>query len=42
MNGEQIPARVIGSVERADVAALQLERVPDGMITAKIGDSDRV
>jgi S1-C subfamily serine protease len=42
MNGEQVPARVIGSVERADVAALQLERVPPGLVAASVADSDGV
>jgi S1-C subfamily serine protease len=42
VDGEQIAAKVIGSVERADVAALQLERVPRGAVAAAIGDSDRL
>jgi len=42
MNGEQVPARVIGAVERADVAALQLERVPPDLVAARLGDSDQL
>jgi serine protease Do len=40
--GELIPARVTNSEINADVALLQLERVPEGAITATLGDSDRV
>ena len=37
-----IPARVTNSAVYADVALLQLERVPPGAIAAKLGDSDPV
>lgn len=39
-NGEQIPARVIGSSPAADVSLLQLEKIPEGYAPAKLGDSD--
>lgn len=41
-NDSGIPARVISSEPSADVALLQLEHVPDGLIPAKIGNSDEV
>src|SRR5262245_4106582 len=42
LNGKLIPARVTNSEVYADVALLQLERVPEGAIPAKLGDSDQV
>ncbi len=42
IDGRLVPARVIGSVVRADVAALQLEQVPPDVVPAKLGDSDRL
>ena len=39
-NGEKIPAKVLGSVPPADVALLQLERMPTGIGPAVLGDSD--
>ncbi len=41
-NGITVPAKVITSDPAADVALLQLERVPPGALVAKLGDSDRV
>jgi len=41
-NGMSVPARVIGSEVRADVALLQLERVPPGAVAARLADSDSV
>ena len=38
--GEVIPARVITSEPAADVALLQLSRVPPKAVVAKLGDSD--
>jgi serine protease Do len=40
--GELIPARVVGSAISADVALLQLERMPANYVTAKLGDSDKL
>jgi len=37
-----IPARVVGSVLSADVALLQLQKVPDGLSVARLGDSNRI
>jgi serine protease Do len=39
-NGEFVPAKVLTSDPAADVALLQLERVPAGAVVAKFGDSD--
>jgi S1-C subfamily serine protease len=41
-DGRLIPARVAFSEVYADVALLQLDRVPEGAIAAKLGDSDQV
>ncbi|HSE18651.1 MAG TPA: trypsin-like peptidase domain-containing protein [Pyrinomonadaceae bacterium] len=40
-NNEWIPARVISASAVADVALLQCDRVPKGVIAAKLGDSDK-
>jgi S1-C subfamily serine protease len=39
-NEESVPAKVLTSDPAADVALLQLERVPVGAVVAKLGDSD--
>jgi serine protease Do len=41
-NGMSVPARVIASEVRADVALLQLQRVPPGVVAARLADSDSV
>lgn len=41
-NGEIVKARVVSSEPPADVALLQLERVPASAVVAKLGDSDKV
>jgi S1-C subfamily serine protease len=41
-SGEVVEARVIASEPAADVALLQLERVPDDAVVAGLGDSDQV
>ena len=41
-DGQVIIARVIGSDMRSDVALLQLERMPQGITPAPLGDSDKV
>jgi S1-C subfamily serine protease len=41
-DGQLVPARVIGTVPFADVALLQLERVPPNAAISKIGDSNKV
>ncbi len=41
-NGEKVAARVIGSSPQADVALLQLEKVPAGYSPSILGDSDLV
>lgn len=42
VGGETVFARVIASVPAADVALLQLERVPGGVVPVPMGDSDQV
>jgi serine protease Do len=42
LGGETVPARVIASEPAADLAMLQLVRVPAGAQAARLGDSDRV
>jgi serine protease Do len=39
-NGMIVPARVVASEPRADVALLQLQRVPPGAVAARLADSD--
>ena len=41
-SGAPIPARVIASEPAADIALLQLERMPDGLVPATLGNSDKV
>lgn len=41
-NGQHVSARVVSSEKFADVALLQLERVPSDAVIATLGDSDRV
>lgn len=41
-NGELVPATVVGTVFSADVALLQLERVPADYVAAKLGDSNSI
>lgn len=42
VGGETVPARVVSSEPAADLAMLQLARVPKGAQAARLGDSDRV
>jgi S1-C subfamily serine protease len=42
VDGERVRARVIASEPDADVALLQLERVPRGAVVARLADSDTV
>jgi serine protease Do len=37
-----VPARVVASSLTSDVALLQLEKVPPGLVAARLGDSNRV
>jgi S1-C subfamily serine protease len=41
-SGETVPARIISSEPAADVALIQVSRVPKGAVVAKLGDSDKV
>ena len=41
-SGERIPARVIASEPAADIALLQLKRMPAGLTPATLGNSDEV
>lgn len=40
--GELVPATVIGTVFSADVALLQLERIPANYLAARLGDSNSI
>jgi serine protease Do len=40
IDGSVSRARVIGSIQRADLAVLQAEFVPDGIVPARLADSD--
>ncbi len=42
LSGEVVRAGVVASEPEADVALLQLERVPDGAVVATLADSDQV
>jgi serine protease Do len=42
LNGELIPAKVVSSEQTADVALLQLSRLPANAVFAKLGDSETV
>lgn len=42
VNGERVLARVIGSEPLADLALLQLQRVPEDLSSAKLGNSSEV
>ncbi|MBY0398724.1 S1C family serine protease [Myxococcota bacterium] len=41
-DGQKIFARVVAAAPAADIAMLELERVPDGAVPARLGDSDEV
>jgi serine protease Do len=41
LNGKSVKANVIASSAEADVALLKLETIPENMIVAKLGDSDK-
>jgi serine protease Do len=41
-DGQQIPARLIGKDSRTDVAVVRLERVPQDLVTARLGDSNQI
>jgi S1-C subfamily serine protease len=40
-DGQVVPAKVIGSLPRADVAMIKLDWVPYNAVPAKLGDSDK-
>jgi len=40
IDGTVSRARVVGSIQRADLAVLQLEQVPPGIVPARLADSD--
>jgi S1-C subfamily serine protease len=42
LGGETVPARVVASEPAADLSMLQLDRVPPGVVVAKLGDSSKV
>jgi len=41
-NGQKAPAKVLGLVKMSDVAMIKLDKVPQELVPAKLGDSDAV
>ena len=41
-DGQEIPAKLIGRDKRTDVAVVRLERLPKDLVSARLGDSDRI
>ena len=41
-DGTEIPAKVVGADPRTDVAVVRLEKVPVGLVAARLGDSDKL
>ena len=41
-DGQELPAKVIGKDLLTDVAVVRLEKVPAGLVSARLGDSDKV
>ena len=41
-DGQEIPAKLIGRDKRTDVAVVRLDRVPNNLVAARLGDSDRI
>jgi serine protease Do len=42
VDGQEIPARVVGRDSRTDVAVVRLEKVPAGLTAARLGDSSKL
>jgi serine protease Do len=40
VGGEKVPARVIASEPAADLSLLQIDRIPEGLVVAPLGNSD--
>jgi len=41
-DGQEIPAKLIGRDKRTDVAVVRLNRIPENLVAARLGDSDRI
>ncbi len=41
-DGQQIPAKLIGKDSRTDVAVVRLQRVPQDLVAARLGDSNQI
>ncbi|MEW8624222.1 MAG: trypsin-like peptidase domain-containing protein [Candidatus Thiodiazotropha sp.] len=41
-DGQRVLAKVIGTEPAADLALLKLQQIPDNLVVAKLGDSDKV
>jgi serine protease Do len=41
-DGQEIPAKVIGRDPRTDLALVRLDRVPNNLVAARLGDSDKL
>jgi serine protease Do len=42
LDGQEIPAKLIGRDKRTDVAVVRLDRVPKNLVAARLGDSNRI
>jgi serine protease Do len=41
-DGTEVPAKVVGTDPRTDVAVIRLEKIPRGLVVARLGDSERL
>ncbi len=41
-DGTEVPAKVVGTDARTDVAVIRLEKIPRGLVVARLGDSERL
>ncbi|HVV51081.1 MAG TPA: trypsin-like peptidase domain-containing protein [Polyangia bacterium] len=41
-DGQEIPAKLVGRDKRTDVAVIRLDRIPNNLVAARLGDSDRI
>ncbi len=41
-DGQEIPAKVVGTDRRTDVAVIRLEKVPKNLVVARLGDSNKL
>ncbi len=41
-DGTEVPAKVVGADARTDVAVVRLEKIPRGLVAARLGDSEKI